>query len=327
MSEATNASSAATQSSSVPSIESADSSVDSSQQASSQLEGHTSEASIDADPSMSKAEKVEAKKMLKSLKIKFNGKEIEESLPFEIPDDEQSIEYMKKQLQMSKLAQSKSQELSQLQKDAVDFIEQLRKNPRKVLSDPNIGVDLKKIAIELIEEEVENAKKSPEQLEKEKLQKELEELKEARKKESEEQQKREFERIQQQEYERYDMLMSQALDKSDLPKSPYVIKKMADYMLLGLKNGIDVTPDDVLPMVRDEIREDLQQMFQVMPEDVIEQFIGKETFNKVRKKNLQKAKQAQQITKAKQIQDVGVTKQQNSDKPADKQPMKKFFGF
>lgn len=280
------------------------------------------------DPNATKAEKVQAQKMLKSLKIKFNGKEYDEELPFEIPDTPEAMKYMQNKLQMDKLARVKSQESANQQKMITEFMDALKKNPRKVLSDPSIGVDLKRIAAELIEEEIENSKKSPEQLEREKLESELKAMKEEREKEKEEFNKRELDRLQQQEFERYDMLMSKAIEKSDLPKSPYIIKKMADYMLMGLQKGIDVTPDDVLPLIREEMQNDLKEMFAVMPEDIIESIVGKENINRIRKKNLQRAKQSasvQQVSQAK-TKDVGVVNQKQA--PVGKKvKARDFFGF
>lgn len=312
--------------------ESVDSNVDQSSESSGEIQqsadGLATEADINADPTLSKQEKVQAKKMLKELKIKFNGKDYMEQLPFEIPDDEASINYMRDTLQMKKLSQSKSQETANLQKEVTQFITELRKNPRKTLSDPRFGVDLKKIAAEMIEEEIENSKKSPEQIEKEKMSEELRAMKEEREKEKEEFKKREFERLQEQEYERYDMLMTKTLDSSDLPKSPYVVKKMADYLLLGLTNGIDITPEDVLPLVREEIQNDLKEMFAAMPEDIVESFIGKDNFNRVRKKQLSKAKQAQAAPKSlnKQVVDTGSKTSEKKTKET-KQNMRTFFGF
>lgn len=279
------------------------------------------------DPNASKAEKIEAKKMLKSLKIKFNGKEYDEELPFEIPDDEKSVKYMQNKLQMDRLARMKSQESADQQKMINQFLTDLKKNPRKVLSDPSIGVDLKKIAAELIEEEIENSRKSPEQLEKEKLEAELKAIKEEREKEKEEFNTRELERLQQQELERYDMLITKAIETSDLPKSPYIVKKMADYMLMGLQKGVDVTPDDVLPLVREEMQNDLKEMFAVMPEDVIESIVGKDVINRLRKKNLQKAKASQSMQAMSQakVKDTGTTAPKEKA-PTEKKDYKSFFG-
>jgi len=279
------------------------------------------------DPNATKAEKAPAQTMPKGLKIKFNGKEYDEELPFEIPDTPEAMKYMQNKLQMDKLARVKSQESANQQKMITEFMDALKKNPRKVLSDPSIGVDLKRIAAELIEEEIENSKKSPEQIEREKLENELKAMKEEREKEKEEFNKRELDRLQQQEFERYDMLMSKAIEKSDLPKSPYIIKKMADYMLMGLQKGIDVTPDDVLPLIREEMQNDLKEMFAVMPEEIIESIVGKENLNRIRKKNLQRAKSTsvQQVSQAK-TKDIGVVNQKQAP-VVKKVKARDFFGF
>lgn len=286
------------------------------------------EAAIDADPSLSRAEKAEAKKTLKNLRIKVDGREFDEELPFEIPDDEEAVEWMKRNLQMSRMGQKRSQELSTLEKEVRSFIDELKKNPRKVLSDPTIGIDVKRLAAEVIEEEIENAQKSPEQLERERLERELKDLKEQREREKEELNQREFERIQQESFERYDMLIGQALEKSDLPKSPYVVKKMADYMLLGLQNGIDVSPADVVPIIREELQDELKDMFAVMPDEVVEAIIGKDVLTRVRKKNIAKAKQAKAPPTAQNLAaDTGKSSKADAQKPVQKQSIKDFFGF
>lgn len=261
-------------------------------------------------------------KRLEKYKLKVDGKEYDEEI------DLNDREYVTKQLQLAKAAQKRMGEHAQLEKEVRGFIDELRKNPRKVLSDPNIGIDIKKLAAQVIEEEIANSQKSPEQLEKEKLQAELQEMKTAREQEQTELKQREFERLQKQEYERYDVLMSQALDKSDLPKSPYVIKKMADYMLLGINAGKDVSPEDVLPLVRDEIQNDLKQMFAVMPEDVIERIIGKDVFTKIRKKNVAtgKAKVATGITPTVSTKPETGPSGKKANADGSKLTFKQFFG-
>ena len=282
-------------------------------------------AAVIADPNASQAQKVQAAKKLKSLKIKVDGQEFEERLPFEIDDTKEAREYMAKQLQMSKVAQKRMGEKAQLEGEVRQFLDLLKKDPKKLLSDPTYGVDLKKLAAQMIEEEIANAAKSPEQLEKERYQKELAELKEQRAKEKEEYEKREFERVQQLEYERYDSLMTQALEKSDLPKSPYVVKKMADYMLMGLQEGMDISPEDVLPLVRDEILEDIRQMAQSMPLETIEKLFGGDVLSKIRKKNVAKAKASPQTAKGK-LPDVGATPAEKKKDEPKKMTIKQLFG-
>lgn len=256
-----------------------------SQDSADQQQASTAQATL-TDPNASKAVKKAAEKTLKKLKLKVDGQE--EELEFDPNDDT----YLTEQLQLAKVARKRMQEKSIIEKEVIQFINDLRKNPKKALSDPAIGVDIKELARQIIEEEIENSRKSPEQLEKEKLESELKAIKEEREKEKEEQRQREFERIKEQEYERYDILMSQALEKTDLPKTPYIVKKMADYMLMGLESGKDVSPEDVIPLVREEMQQDLKEMFAVMPDEVIESLIGKDKLNSIRKKNIAKAKQS-----------------------------------
>ena len=281
-----------------------------------------------ANPNATPQQKAQAVKKLNSLRIKVDGQEFDEKLPFEIdPSNKEAVEYMRRNLQMSKAAQKRMGEKAQLENEVRSFLEQLKKNPKQLLTDPTYGVDLKKLAAEMIEEELANAAKSPEQLAKEALERELNQIKEQRKREKEEYEQREFERIQQSEYDRYDTLMTQTLEKSDLPKSPYVVKKMADYMLMGLKEGLDVSPEDVLPLVREEILDDIRQMAQAMPLDTIEKLFGGDILTKIRKKNVAKAKSSPQTAKPK-LPDVGATKSEPKKdvNSKDKKTFKQIFG-
>ena len=270
--------------------------------------------------------KAEAKRISK-LRLKVDGRELEEELPFEIEEDPEILEYLTKNLQMSKAAQKRMAEYAQYQKEVNALVDKLRKNPRAVLSDPSIGVDLKQLAAEIVEEEIANSQKSPEQLEREKLERELLALKEEREREKQDFQRKEFERLQEVEFERYDSLMSKALETSDLPKSPYVVKKMAEYMLLGLNEGIELTPEDVIPLVRDEIQGDIRDMFSAMPEDVVEKLIGKDTLGRIRKKNLSKAKSSPPVPVKSSVKDSGTKTSKPTDSGPSKKNFKDFFGF
>jgi len=279
--------------------------------------------SLEAKPNPTKAEK----KMLRELKIKFNGKDYTESLPFEIEDNQANRDYMTKQLQMSRLAQSKSADFAALQKQAYQLVEDLQKNPRKVLQNPNLGIDVKKLAAEIIEEEFANSQKSPDQLEREKLQQELKALKEDRENEKKTFQEKERERMTTEAANRYDQEFTAAISASDLPKSPYVVKKMAELMSIAVSENLDVSASDVMPLVREQIVNDIKEMFGAMPEDVIESIVGKDIFNKVRKKNIANAKQKQAPTTLKgSVQDIGAKKAPAPAKPADKISYRKFFG-
>ena len=68
-------------------------------------------------------------KKIKQLKLKFNGKEIVEDLPFEI--EESHADWLVKQRQKAMLADHKANEYSQLEREIGQFINELRANPKK----------------------------------------------------------------------------------------------------------------------------------------------------------------------------------------------------
>ena len=284
------------------------------------------EAAMDA-AGLDESQKEEVRK-IKKLTLKVNGKEYEEELPFEIDDNPEIVEYMKRQLQLAKFGQTKAQDYSKLENDIGSFFEALKTNPRKVLSDPSIGLDLKELAKMIIEDEIEQAQKSPELIEKEKLEARLKELEEERETEKETFRQQELERVTQQEMERYDILMEQALKDADLPKSPYIVKKMADYMISGISKGLDVQPADVVGVVKEEMHNDLKEMFASMPADVLNELIGNDSYDKVRKFRVSKArKKTPKSLKSKVTPDVGKVTKKEPAAQNDKQTIRDLLGI
>lgn len=262
------------------------------------------------------------KKKIKQIKGKFNGKEFVEDLPFEI--DEEHAQWLVTQRQKAMLADSKSREYAQLENEVGAFIQELRKNPKKALQNPAIGLDIKELAASILQEEIERSQKSPEQLRAEEAEAKLQELMSEREREKQENEARELERLTEREYERYDNLMSNALESSDLPKSPYVVKKMTEYMIMAVENGIDVDPKDIIPLIRQEIHSDISQMFGSMPAELIEQVIGKDTLGKLKNHRKSAASKPPVPVKA-AVKDVAA-KSEEKKEPAKKQTMRDFFG-
>jgi hypothetical protein len=278
-----------------------------------EVESESSEIEQDLTPA-------EIKKYRK-LQLKFNGREIEEDLDFEV--DEKQRDWMVKQRQKAMLADHKANEYNQLEREIGAFIQELRQNPKKALSNPAIGMDIKQFAAQILQEEIEQSQKTPEQIEREALEEELRAIREERENEKKEMSAKELERLTEREFERYDNLMSSALENSDLPKSPYVVKKMTEYMMLGIENNIDVSPSDVIPMIREELHRDIQEMFELMPAEVIEQIIGKGSLDKLRKRRVAGSKPPVPVRSA--ISDTGRRKEEPKQE-VKRQTIKEFLG-
>jgi hypothetical protein len=269
--------------------------------------------------------KLEEKKAsnMRKLKLKVDGEEFEENFN---PDDD---DYITKQFQMAKVSQKRMQETAALRKQVQgieNYLAQAKGDPKKLrtlLRD--LGADEKALAASIIDEEIANSQKSPEQLATEKLQNELQRLKDESTQKEQEYKAKEFERLQAQEYERYDMQISKAIESSDLPKQPYVIKKMADYMLTGLKHNISLTPEEIMPLVREEIANDIKEMFAVAPDSVIEALVGKDVLTRLRKNKVAKATGSPTSVKS-TIKDTGKSAPKKETEPAKKLSYKNFFG-
>lgn len=284
---------------------------------------HESVEAINADTSLSKEEKKEAKKRLKQLEIKYNGKTEKVDLPFEI--DEEHADYMRTKLQKEKLATQKAQEFAALEKDILNFFQELKKDPRKALSNPTYGVDLKKIAAEMIEEELANAQKTPEQLELEQLKREKAERDEELKRQKEEyeayQKQQEIEKIANQ----WDMEMSKAMDTYKIPHEPYSVKLMAEYMAAEIKKGFAPDMNVIAKKVEGELSGGYKKILSKMSiEDKIK-FLGEDIFEEARKHRVAQMKKSPVAPKS-AAKDVA-KKEEKKEEPVKRMTYKDFLGI
>lgn len=280
-------------------------------------------AAIDANPDLTKQEKIQAKKMLKSLKFKVDGQEFSENLPFDIEDTPANRKYMEEQLQMSKVARKRMGEKANLEKEVTSFLSLLKSNPEKALS--QAGVDVKNMAAKILQREIDNAAKSPEQLRAEQLEQQLQELKEERDREKKESEAAELKRLTEQSYTAYENDVISELTKANLPQTPFVVDKIAAYLKLGVSQGLDIKVADVMPIVREEMMSDIRKMAQTLPIETLEEMFGSDVLGKIRKKNIAKAKAAPSVTS--KTADVGAQKIEKVEEPAKKVKFKDFFGI
>lgn len=262
---------------------------------------------------------VAEKKRIKRLELKIDGESSFEDLPFEI--DEDQAEYMKKNLQLSKKAQKSMSSEAQMKQQIEQLVNMSKEDKKEFLK--TFGIDPRELAAEIVEEEIRKQQMTPEQLKQAELESELKALKAQREKERVENEERERTTLEKQLYDKYTDQILASITKTDLPQERYVIKRIADYMAIGLENGVEITPDEVAPMVRDEIHAELQHLIKSLGEDKVENFIGKDVLSKIRKKNISKAKV---VTAASAKNGVDTGKKSTDAKPVDKVSIKDFFG-
>ncbi len=275
------------------------------------------------NPKASPQAKQEAKKQLKKIMLKVDGEEFEEEYD---PNDEN---FIREQMQLAKVSRKRMQEKALIEKDVLQFLEDMKKNPRKALSDPAIGLDLKKFAEDIIKEEIENSKKSPEQKKLEEAQEELRALKEEKERERTSREESEKTRLTEQEFERLDIQMSQALEKHNFPKNPAIIKRMAEYLMVGLDAKKDISVEDIIPLIKEDLKNDYRDILNSFPsDDDLEDYIGKEFVDRIRRKNIAKAKKANSNPAVKTSSKTPSTGKASEPKKEEKtQSFKDFFKF
>lgn len=274
-----------------------------------------------SDDDASAEEVAEAKhELAKRLSLKINGEERE----FDLGSDT-DIERLREMAQKGEGADQKFQEAAKIRKQMESFVELMQKDPIKALQ--QLGHDPDAIAEMHMQQRIEEMKKSPEQLEREKLQKELEAIRQEKEALENEKFEAEQQRIQNEYARQLDDEITSGLESSELPKSPYVVKRIAELLMMGLEQNSEITVQDVLPLAERQIKGEIQQMFGAMPEDVIEKILGDDVSNKLRKRRLSKMKKAPESAstiKATGTAEINAAKA-NEKKEATARKAKDFF--
>jgi len=250
-----------------------------------------------------------ANKKKYELKVNNKSKEIE----IDLDNDEE----VRKYLQKAMASEERFQEAAMTRKQAEQLIETLRTNPLAILKHPDLGLDIKKLAEQVLMEELEEADKSPEQKRIEELEKALKSREEREKALEDEKREAEMSKMQQEAMQQLDEDISAAIATSNLPKSPYVIKRIADTMIEAVNMGYtDVTVKDIMPLVEEQVTSEIQRLFEESPDEVFEKIVGKKKLDSYRKARVAKAKQP--IETLKQIKETAKVPEKKQEAPKQK---------
>ena len=222
----------------------------------------------------------------KKFKIKVDGSE--EEL------DEDTIV---KLAQLGRASNKRFQEAAQVRKQAEEFINLLKQDPRKVLTNPAIGVDPYKLAEDWLIEKLEQEKLSPEQQKIREYEQKLRSYEEEKRQQEEQRKAQEQEKLLAHYSQEYEKNIQDALASSGLPRTAKTVSRMAEYMSLALKNGIDLEPKNVVELVRQDYMKEIADLIGQTDGDALLQILGDNVANKIRKTDLARLKSPQQQPK------------------------------
>jgi hypothetical protein len=214
----------------------------------------------------------------KKFVLKVDGEDVEEEIDL---NDEEG---MKARLQLARAAKKRMSEAVAEKKKAFEIIKAFEADPESMLA--RLGPKGREIAEQYLLKQIQDDMLSPQEKEHRDLKKKLEtyEQKEAREKQEREQsiqQKKEYEYAQS-----FQNTIIQALNKSGLPKSPELVKRMAAVMSKNLELGLELTPDDLVSEVKSDLINILKSVVGDADGDSLIQMFGKDVANKIRKSDL-----------------------------------------
>lgn len=232
----------------------------------------------------------EVQAMIEEFTLKVNGKEKKVTVDWNDKED------IKRRLQLAEVSHMSMQEKRELEKSYEAEVRKLMENPKEYLKE--IGLDPLELGEGWLREEVEERKKSPELRAQEKLEKELAEAREALKKQQEEAENARMSQLEAEEASKLEAEIDAALDAHPkLPRSQKTVTRIADHLLWAIENadtlGLDpndISVEDVIPSVEREIREELREFMSQLPEDMMEEYIGQQNLERLRKKRLSNIK-------------------------------------
>lgn len=268
------------------------------------------------------ATKEEIKQMIEEFELKVNGKTIKKTLDW---NDKEAV---KRELQLAAAAQQSMQKSRELEKAIEEEVRKLMSNPKDVLRE--MGLDPSKLAEDWLTEEVEQLKKSPEQVERERIEREVQQLRaELKKREDSEKQSRML-YLQEQEGIKLNKEVEESLKAyKTLPDTEKVRIRIADAMLFAIENaerlGIDaskVRVDDVLPTVEAELKSEMNGLLDMLPEDAFEAWGVHKAAERARKKKMDSIKKGTSINVTPTTKSL---ESQENDSKASKIRLKDYF--
>lgn len=279
-----------------------------------------SQDAIDAAANSGEISKKDAASLKRKLKLKVDGREIEEEV--DLGDDA----YLTKELQKSKAFDKRMQEFAAYKRQVDELVNMLENDPEALLE--KLGKNVDEIAEKRLTRKLEQMQKSPELLAKEKMEQELDRIRKEADSLKKEKETAQLEAARQQQATLIERDIKAALTKADtvLPKNnPMIMHRIGQAMFLAMQQGYsDVTAADVIPYVEKQYKSELQELFKVIPEDTIEALIGKEPLEKLRKARVAKAK-SPAPTESKVV-DTGKTSK-SVEKDNKSKPVKRFNDF
>jgi hypothetical protein len=234
-------------------------------------------------------------------------------LPENEPITDKEFKTMVSSYKAQKTSDIATRNAKQQEKLVKEIAEMIQTNPFELLK--RAGYDPRKLAEEYLTQAIEEDMLPENEKELRKVRYEKEELERQYK---EELSRREQEQINvaiQQAQQEISNNIIDALENSSLPKSPEVVKRIANYMLIAEQKGINVNPKQVIPLVEEDFRNLNSQILRSLDPTKRISYIGEDLLKQIRQDDLARLKtsqsqSSQSVPKSKQSSSKKITKEE-----------------
>ncbi len=268
--------------------------------------------------------KQEVKAQIKKLKIKVDGKELEKEL--DLANEAELI----KMLQMSEMSNKRAQEAADLRKkhqaresELNQFLEMLKDKPELILS--QLGKNPVELAEKWLADEVEKMQMDPKERRIKELEEEMKKVAEekaAAKKAQEEAQKK---YLRDKYASDYELQLKKAMDTGSIPSEPELVNSMVAYMTKAIEQGLDVSFDEIIPLVKNSHRSIVKNTLKGFSAQELLELLSEAQVNDLLVKKTPKKEKKVVPPTAQQIKDAGESKDTSSGPKVRSESASDFF--
>jgi hypothetical protein len=234
-------------------------------------------------------------KLARKYKVKLDGEELE------VDEDELIRGY-----QLRKVSDKRLQEGVMARKQAESFIQMLKTDPKRVLSDPRIGLDVKKLAEDIIYEQLQHEMMTPEQRELMEYKRKVQSYEAQQKKIEDEKRMTEENAVLTKQRDAYVQDISEALENAGLPKNDYTVQRVVHEMTKAIRAGFgNVTAKDVIDLVHAQFIKDTKALYGSSNEETLMKLLGDEVAGKIRNYDVNKFKEKNKIPQSNNVKVAG----------------------
>ncbi len=215
----------------------------------------------------------------KPYKIKVNGKEKSVSL-------DELISYA----QRAEGSEKKFKEAHAMRTQAEKIINLIKTDPISVLSHPSVGHDFKKLAEDYLYKQIQIEQLTPEQRELMDLKQKLTDAEQEKKTLKEQQDQERLDTLTKHYNDQYDKEITEALKTANLPRTNHTVKRVAYYLMEGLKRGVELKAPDIMDFVRKDYETEISNILGASDAETIAKIIGDQNLEKIRQYHVNKIK-------------------------------------